>query len=158
MAVATRCQLSQKVAVESPPRCRYNSRAVDDEGLFPPETAICGRCASVCDPEDNFCRHCGLPLHDDSKLPSIRNGAMPVAWRPPLPAAVVKGAAFVAAGTLAEMFLRQLVRNAFGRGRGASQPPAGRPSTQLTNREQPLSVETQVVSETFLLRRVRFRR
>jgi hypothetical protein len=129
---------------------------VNEEGLFPPETVLCGRCASVCDPEDNFCRHCGLPLHDDSKLPSVRNGAMPAVWRPPLPTAVVKGAAFVAAGTLAEMVLRRLVRNALGR--GAAQPPARRSSTQVTNREQPLSTETQVVSETFLLRRVRFRR
>src|SRR3990172_10377591 len=112
MAVATRCQLSQKVAVESPPRCRYNSRAVNEEGLFPPETVLCGRCASVCDPEDNFCRHCGLPLHDDSTLPSVRNGAMPVASPPPFPAAVVKGAAFVAAATPAEMFLLHLLRPA----------------------------------------------
>ena len=157
MHVATR-RKPPRYPVESSSGCRYNSRAVNEEGFSPPETVLCGRCASVCDPEDNFCRYCGLPLHDDSKLPSVHNGAMPVAWRPPLPAAVVKGAAFVAAGTLAEMVLRRLVRSAFGRGRGASQPPARRPSTQVTNRERPLSVETQVVSETFLLRRVRFRR
>ena len=76
----------------------------------PPETVLCGRCASVCDPDDNFCRHCGLPLHEQ-QLPSVRDGhEVPAVWQPPLPPVVVKGAAFVAAGTLAEVLVRRLVR------------------------------------------------
>jgi hypothetical protein len=119
---------------------------------------LCGRCASAYDLEDNFCRACGLPLHD-AQLPSVRDvRALPVAWRPPLPVAVVKGAAFVAVGTLAEMLVRRLVRRALGRPRRPSRTPARREPAAVSQREEPLPADTQIMSETLLLRRIRFRR
>jgi hypothetical protein len=130
----------------------------EDGETPPPETLLCGRCATACDPEDNFCRHCGLALHEH-QLPSVRDGQqVPAVWQPPLPAAVVKGAAFVAAGTLAEILVRRLVRGVLrGRSR-ASQAPARRAKSEVAPREEPLPAETQMLSETLLLRRVRFRR
>ena len=110
------------------------------------------------DAEDNFCRQCGLALTDE-RLPSVRNGrALPVAWRPPLPVVVVKGAAFVVAGTLAEVFLRRLVRGAVRRRPWRAKTPARREPTQVEPHEAPLPDDTQMVSETLLLRRIRFRR
>ena len=124
----------------------------EDGQAPPPGTLLCGRCASAYDPEDNFCRACGQPLHD-AQLPSVRDGrALPVAWRPPLPVAVVKGVAFVAVGTLAEMLVRRLVRRALGR------TPARREPAAVSQREEPLPADTQMMSETLLLRRIRFRR
>lgn len=131
---------------------------MSEDGQAPLETLLCGRCATACDPEDNFCRHCGLPLQEQ-QLPSVRDvREVPAVWQPPLPAAVVKGAAFVAAGTLAEVLVRRLVRRALrGRPR-ASRVPARREPAQVREREEPLPADTQMVSETLLLRRIRFRR
>jgi len=134
----------------------YNSRAVKENGGLPPfETLICGRCATVCDVDDNFCRRCGMALQD-SQLPSVRNGrALPVAWRPRVPAVVMKGAAFIAAGTLAELVIRRAVRRAFGQ---AGRLPASKARGELAGRDGGLPEETQLLSEMFLLRRVRIRR
>ena len=119
----------------------------------PPETVLCGRCATLSDPDDNFCRHCGLSLHDP-QLPALRDGAVtPAVWRPPLPAAVAKGAAFVAAGTVAEILVRRLLRGTLTR-----RQPATRRQAELANGEASLPEDTQMVSETLLLRRIRFRR
>ncbi len=123
-----------------------------------PETLLCGRCAATYDLEDNFCRQCGLSFTDE-RLPSVRNGrTLPVAWRPPLPVAVVKGAAFVVAGTLAEVFLRRLVRGAVRRGPWRVKTHARREPAQVEPHEASMPDDTQMVSETLLLRRVRFRR
>jgi hypothetical protein len=115
------------------------------------EAVICGRCAAICDFADNFCRSCGLALQDTT-LPSVRESRLPAVWRPPVPVVVVKSAAFIAAGTLAEMFVRRLVRNAFASRREASnaQPPA-----VMNGRARE---EAHLESETYLLRRVRVRR
>lgn len=125
---------------------------------LPSETLLCGRCVTAYDPEDNFCRECGLSLTDE-RLPSVRNGrTLPVAWRPPLPVAVVKGAAFVVAGTLAEVLLRRLVRGAVRRRPWRAKTPARREPAQVEPHEASMPDDTQMVSETLLLRRVRFRR
>lgn len=124
----------------------------------PLETLLCGRCAQVCDPEDNFCRQCGLPLREQY-LPSVREGrALPAVWQPSLPAAVVKGAAYIAAGTLAQRLLRSLLRRAFQRRRQPPRTPARRSKGEVVPRQEELPEDVQVVSETFLLRRVRIRR
>ncbi len=94
----------------------------------------------------------------DPQLPSVRNGReMPVVWQPPVPVAVVKGAAFVAAGTLAEILVRRMVRRAFDRPPKASRSNSRR-KTAVVERDDPLPDDTQVVSETVLFRRIRFRR
>lgn len=122
----------------------------------PPETVPCGRCATLSDPDDNFCRHCGLPLAEQ-RLPSVRNGhSLPALWRPPVPAAVVKGAAFVVAGTLAEALLRRLARRALGRDRTAQ--PAKRSGGGSVTAAGGLPDDGQIMSETLLLRHVRVRR
>ena len=124
----------------------------------PPETLLCGRCVSAYDPEDNFCRQCGAPLHDP-QLPSVRDEAgLPAVWRPPLRAVVVRGAVFVAAGTMAEMLIRRLVRGALGRRPQAPQSPVRREATPATERDETADGDAELVSETLLLRRIRFRR
>ena len=124
----------------------------------PPETLLCGRCAATYESEDNFCRECGLSFSDE-QLPSLRDSRnLPVAWRPPLPVAVVKGAAFVVAGTLAEILLRRLARGAVRRRPWRAKTPARREPAQVEPREASMPDDTQMVSETLLLRRIRFRR
>jgi hypothetical protein len=129
---------------------------VTENGTPPPYTLLCGRCATACDAEDNFCRHCGLALHDP-QLPAVTNGRhLPTVWQPPVPVAVVKGAAFVAAGTIAEILVRRMVRGAFG-GRKPQRAVARR-GAALAEMDEPLPEDTQMVSETVLFRRIRFRR
>ena len=121
----------------------------------PPDTVLCGRCATLCDPDDNFCRQCGLSL-TEQRLPSVRNrSALPAVWRPPVPAVVVKGAAFVLVGTLAEAFLRRLARRTFGDDR----PSATRSGNHgVVPAGDPPASDGEVMSETVLLRHTRVRR
>ncbi|OGO50590.1 MAG: hypothetical protein A2148_04915 [Chloroflexi bacterium RBG_16_68_14] len=131
---------------------------MNEDGEAPLETLFCGRCATVCDPEDNFCRQCGLPLREQY-LPSVREGReLPAVWQPSLPAAVVKGAVFVAAGTLGQRLLRSLLRRALQRRRPAPRTPARRAKGEVVPRQEELLEDIQLESETFLLRRVRIRR
>ncbi len=125
---------------------------MNDEGFFPRESVLCSRCSTVCEPDDNFCRNCGLGLRDDGRLPALRDNGLPVVWRPRVPAVVIKSAAFVAAGTIAELLVRRLVRNMLGRGGARAQPHS---IAKTNGRAQDA---TQMESETYLLRRVRFRR
>ena len=122
----------------------------------PPETVLCGRCSTLCDPDDNFCRQCGLSL-TEQRLPSVRNSsALPAVWRPPVPAVVVKGAAFVVAGTLAEAFLRRLVRRTFA---GRRPAPARSANRDVARTADPSEDDAaQIMSETLLLRHTRVRR
>lgn len=117
----------------------------------------CGRCDSPLAAEDNFCRHCGLALNGRN-LPSVRSGTnLPAAWQPSLPSTVVKGAAVVAAGTLAQRLARGLLRRALG---GSSKPKAKpeRRATELVARDDEPLDGAQFVSETVLMRRIRTRR
>jgi hypothetical protein len=113
---------------------------------------LCSRCSSACDLNDNFCRTCGLNVRDDDRLPAVRSSALPVVWRPPVPVVVIKSAAFVVAGTIAEVLVRRLVRNALGKGQAASQTNA------ITKANGRLGDAAEMESETYLLRRVRIRR
>jgi len=113
----------------------------------------CARCDSPLADADNFCRHCGLALNG-RHLPSVRNGAsLPAAWQPSLPSSVVKGAAVVAAGTIAQRLATGLLRRVFRR---AAQRE--RAQAELVRRDDAPPVEGQVVSETFFVRRIRIRR
>jgi hypothetical protein len=86
----------------------------------------------------------------------------PVPWRETMPV-VVRGAAVVAAGTLAEAVLRRLVARVLrGRARPsdrrASLPARRQPEkAEVVERPEPAGDDDHVVSETFLFRRVRLR-
>jgi hypothetical protein len=124
----------------------------------------CPGCDSPHDPEDNYCRRCGAALRV-TRVPMVRGeqSYAPVAWRETMPV-VARGAAVVAAGTLAEAILRRLIGRVL---RGRSRPSGGR--TRLPARRETEKADVtegpqladdgdQVISETFLFRRVRLRR
>jgi hypothetical protein len=92
-----------------------------------------------------------------------------VPWREAMPA-VVRGAAVVAAGTLAEAVLRRLVARVLRGGARPSDQPvpqAGQRArlpvrrqperAEVVERPEPAGDDDHVVSETFLFRRVRLR-
>lgn len=138
----------------------YNGQTVSENGGAPPlDNAICRRCDALCDSADNFCRRCGLSLHDDVQLPSVRERPhLPVVQQLSVPATVVKGAAFVAAGKIAELLVRRLARNTFGRRAREAKLPARRAKGELIPQDEGVLEGAQLVSETFFLRRVRIRR
>ncbi len=128
---------------------------MEGNGSAPPDVILCGRCATACDLEDRFCRQCGLSLHE-SGLPSLWDEPqLPAVWKPST-SVIARGAAVVAAGTVAEILLRRLARGVFGR---RSESKDG-----VTNEVVPVDANSasdddeQYVSETLLLRRIRFRR
>ncbi len=137
----------------------YNAMAMNEEPLRSDgDLLLCGRCSALYDPEDNFCRKCGFPLHEVG-VPAVREGPYePVVWQPTL-APVVKGAAVIAAGTLAEILLRRVVsRMLRPRGMVPFQSDSAKRAARVIDREEPVTDDTQVVSETLVLRRMRFRR
>jgi hypothetical protein len=130
---------------------------VNGNGHTPqPELLLCGRCDTAYDPEDNFCRNCGFALNEQ-RLPSVRERNLPALWRPPVPAFVVRGAAVVAAGTIAEMLARRLVRNVLSREPRRERAVVAK-SKKKAQPVAPMPDDIQMVSETLLLKRVRFRR
>jgi len=122
------------------------------------EVLLCGRCSAPYDPEDNFCRKCGFALHEVG-VPAVREGRYePVVWQPSV-APVVKGAAVIAAGTLAELLLRRVVSRMFRpRNLTPFQSDSAKRAARVIEREEPVTSDTQIVSETLVLRRMRFRR
>jgi predicted amidophosphoribosyltransferase len=136
---------------------------------IPPEGVSdlrCPSCDSPHDPGDNFCRRCGSSLNQASSLegvtlPAVRHSRYEaVPWRPALPVAV-RGAAVIAAGTLAEMLLRSLASRLLRRGarlferehRNDRKPTEVVPAEPVE--DEP---EGQIVSESWFFRRVRVRR
>ena len=104
----------------------YNGPAMNEDGRSQSKASSrCPRCGSSHDPEDNFCRHCGAAFHA-SRVPMVRDerSYAPVPWRETMPV-VVRGAAVVAAGTLAEAVLRRLVARALRGVRARLRQPAG---------------------------------
>ena len=120
-----------------------------------PDVVICGRCATACDGIDNFCRQCGLSLQEE-QLPSVRQAHLPAVRSPSVRNVVVRGAAFVAAGKIAEIVTRQLVQRAFSRTRRITRLPARRSNVEVGSGA--VVEEEHLLSETFLLRRTRVRR
>ena len=143
----------------------YNGAAMNKDGGSQSEAlSRCARCGSSRDPEDSFCRHCGAALHA-SRVPMVRDErsyAAPVPWRGTMPV-VVRGAAVVAAGTLAEAVLRRLIARALRGSARSSDRRAWLPArrqpekAELVESPQPTGDDDHVVSETFLFRRVRLR-
>jgi hypothetical protein len=119
------------------------------------DSTICARCEFACDLDDNFCRRCGLAL-GEARLPSVRQAGLPAVWQPRLRAVAIKGAAFIAAGAVAEMMARRMVRRALAPLAGV-RPPNGRQRVQVVPSRTELD-DAQVVSETFLMRHIRIRR
>ena len=135
----------------------YNSRAVKDHDNTPLETVVCGRCATLSEPDDNFCRQCGLPL-TEQHLPSVRSGqTLPAVWKPRVRGAMVKSAAFVAAGTLAEAVLRRLVRRALGRASSGGAVARRGNQEGVVGNGTP-SDDADYLTDTILLRHTRIRR
>lgn len=137
-----------------------------NEDSQPQDQALscCPTCGSACDAEDSYCRRCGAALHA-SRVPMVpdNRGHAPVAWRQTMPV-VARGAAVVAAGTLAEAILRRLISRAFKRSAHPSEKqtqlpaPRGPDNVDMTDPVEPAGGDDHVVSETFLFRRVRLRR
>ena len=128
----------------------YNSRAVEVTHNAP--TIICGRCATVCDLGDSFCKRCGMTLSDE-QLPLSRQQLLPDVRRPRVPAAVVRAVAAVAVGTLTEIMARRLAREAGRRVANVVRLPIGRGkpnALRLVDDE-----EGQLVSDTVFIRRIR---
>ncbi len=127
-----------------------------NEPRSPLEPDLCGRCEAVCEIDDNFCRKCGLSLRVSENLPSVRSNLLPAIRQPSVPAVVVRGAAFVAAGKIAEIIARRMVRRAFQRGNGSKNLPATAKQGEVVARDE--TPQTTVISETLLTRRIHFRR
>lgn len=130
----------------------YNSRAVGNVENSP--TIICGRCATVCDLDDNFCKRCGMALSDE-QLPLKREQHLPDVWRPRVSAVAVRAAAVVVVGTLTEIMARRLAREAGRRVANVVQLPIGRQKTKVLRRDDN---EPQVVTDTVFIRRIQMRR
>jgi len=124
------------------------------EGQF----LICEHCGASHDPDDEFCRKCGASL-TGSRVPAVRRNYQPVVYRPAVPI-VVQGAAAIAAGTLAEIVLKRLIKRLF---RPRSLLPVLRSNAkksvpvekQQADGEEP---DAQIESETIVLRQIRLRR
>ena len=120
---------------------------------------ICEHCGASHDQDDGFCRRCGAPLLG-SQVPAVRRDYQPVVYSRPAVPIVVQGAAAIAAGTLAEIILRRLIKRVF---KPRSLLPALR-----RNARKPTQVEkyqddgeepdAQIESETIVLRQIRLRR
>lgn len=131
---------------------------MNEDGGTPLEAVVCSRCGTACSTDDNFCRHCGLALQSQY-LPAVRSGnRLPVVSHPALPAVVVKGAAVVAAGAIAETVLRQVVKGFFSRRPKAERLPERRSKEDMFASNGHTPEGAAMESETFLLRRVRIRR
>ena len=116
---------------------------------------MCGRCEAVCEIDDNFCRKCGLSLRVSENLPSVRPNLLPAIRQPSVPAVVVRGAAFVAAGKIAEIIARRMVRSVFQHGNGSKNLPATTGKGEVVPQDEAIE---GVVSETLLTRTIHFRR
>ena len=133
----------------------YNSRTVN-EPRSPLEPVACGRCEAVCEIDDNFCRQCGLSLRVSENLPSVRANFLPAIRQPSVPAVVARGAAFIAAGKIAEIVAKRMVRRMFQRGNGSKNLPATVNKSDVVPQDK--ATETSVVTETLLMRTIHFRR
>ena len=116
---------------------------------------VCGRCQEGCDLDDNFCRHCGFSLLEQPPLPSVQSARQLPVIRPlSVPATVAKGAAFVAAGKLAELLVRRMARSVLGGGKSPPKPA----KAELVSKREATAQSSEIVSETVLLRQIRIRR
>ena len=111
-------------------------------------------------PDDNFCRKCGASLRN-VRVPAARNGSqLPVVWRGMMPV-LARSAAVFALSALLPILLRMTAKRAVHlpavlAGPLAGKKKAGRlPATRKDDHE---AEGTVAIRETFLLRRITFRR
>ncbi len=131
----------------------------DEDLLREGQLLICEHCGASYDPDDGFCRRCGAPLLG-SQVPAVRRDYQPVVYRRPAVPIVVQGAAAIAAGTLAEIILKRVIKRVF---RPRSLLSALRRNAKKSTRvekhqddgEEP---DAQIESETIVLRQIRLRR
>ncbi|MHB8375397.1 MAG: hypothetical protein ACYDEB_00365 [Dehalococcoidia bacterium] len=113
-------------------------------------TRVCPDCETILGVDDNYCRRCGAAL-GGARLPAVR-GAMPATlWQPRVPR-VVKGAAVMAAGTVGQYLVRRALVNMLTGGKQrASRAARAKGNDGMFD-------ETQIITETVMMRRVRIRR
>ncbi len=92
-----------------------------------------------------------MPL-SDGQLPLKREQRLPDVWRPKVPAVVVRAATVVAVGTLTEIIARRLAREAGQRVANVVRLPIGRGKPKALRL---VDDETQVISDTVFIRRIR---
>jgi hypothetical protein len=114
---------------------------------------MCSSCGSATDADDNFCRHCGFDL-TSARLPAVRTPSSTTIWQPSV-SPVVKGAAVMAAGTVGQFLFRRVVSNLLG---SASGPRRGGALRTRRRADDGMVDESQIITETVMLRRVRVRR
>lgn len=128
---------------------------MSENGDTPLEPVVCGRCATACALDDNFCRQCGLALQSQY-LPAVQTASrLPALARPAVPAVVVKGATIIAAGAITEMLIRRAVRGVFG---GKTKDRRALQRLARNGHAEELPEGTATVSEMLLMRSVRIRR
>ncbi len=93
----------------------------------------------------------------DERLPSVRNDAsIPAVWQPRLRGVAVKGAVFIAAGTLAELLMRRTIRRVLAPFTAKQRSTDRR--AELVSSDGVNAGDPSVESETMLLRHIRIRR
>jgi predicted amidophosphoribosyltransferase len=118
----------------------------------------CPTCGTDAALTDNFCPRCGTSVRN-SRLPVKREQPEhPALFRQALirqaAPAVARAGAFVAAGVLAQWFLRSAGKQALNR----SVEPRKKPATQAVVPAQPKAEPIIAVSETVVWRRIIIRR
>jgi hypothetical protein len=113
---------------------------------------VCHACQFELDQSDNFCRRCGIAVHE-AQLPAVRGVQTPTVWQAPV-SPVVKGAAVMAAGTIGQFVLRRVVSGVLGGGKRKNR------ELRVARRDDRdgLVDEAQIITETVMMRRVRIRR
>ncbi len=114
---------------------------------------FCTTCGTAAEASDNFCRQCGSASRTN-RLPAVRAMSGAAIWRPVVSPAV-KGAAVMAAGTVAQFLFRRAVDGMFGGNRRKSNALQIRRPRQ---RDDGMADEAQIITETVMMRRVRIRR
>ena len=92
----------------------------------------------------------------EQRLPVKSGARLPEVWQPRLRGVAVRSAAFVAAGTIAEILVRRMVRRALAPVTRGSKRKAAR--ADVISLEDGGSNEAHVVSDTLLMRHIRIRR
>jgi predicted amidophosphoribosyltransferase len=131
---------------------------IEDDSPREGQFLICEHCGAPHDPDDEFCRRCGASL-TGSRVPAVRRNYQPVVYRPAVPI-VVQGAVAIAAGTLAEIVLKRLIKRLF---RPRSLLPvlrrdAKKPVQVQKRQDDGEEPDAQIESETIVLRQIRLRR
>lgn len=115
--------------------------------------SLCHVCESGIDGEDNFCRRCGVAIHE-ARLPAVRPSFATAVWQPAV-SPVVKGAAVMAAGTVGQFLFRRAVSSLLGNTTGARK---SRERSLRHAKDDGMVDDAQIVTEMVMMRRVRLRR